>query len=128
MEILSSRVLCRTDDIARLRRFYERALGLHVYREYGDPAAPASGVVYFLGGGFLEITASTEPSPPITLWLQVRDVAVEVARLASAGVALGQEPTRMPWGLIEASVHDPQGNELRLVEVPHDHPLRRRVE
>ena len=35
---------------------------------------------------------------------------------------------RMPWGLIEGWIEDPDGLELRLVEVPPDHPLRRRVD
>jgi hypothetical protein len=32
----------------------------------------------------------------------------------------------MPWGLLELWVEDPDGNELRFIEVPEDHPLRRR--
>jgi hypothetical protein len=32
----------------------------------------------------------------------------------------------MPWGLVELWVEDLDGNELRLVEVPPTHPLRRR--
>jgi predicted enzyme related to lactoylglutathione lyase len=127
MEILSSRVVCHTDDIAGLRHFYEEVLGLRIYREYGRQAGQFTGVVYFLGGGFLEITASDRPSPPITLWLQVPKVTDEAARLAAAGVELAKDADRMPWGLIELWIRDPQGNELRIVEVPEDHPLRRRA-
>ena len=127
MEILSSRVICHTGDIAGLRRFYEEAVGLRIYREYGGRSGRITGVVYFLGGGFLEIAASSLPSPPITLWLQVPDVAAEGARLAAVGVEAVRDAERMPWGLIELWVRDPQGNELRLVEVPDDHPLRRRI-
>lgn len=127
MEVLSSRVIFHTSDLAGLRSFYEDTVGLGVYREYGQ-GGEVTGVVYFLGGGFLEVAAAATPSPPVTLWLQVADVGAEAARLHSAGVAVLREATRMPWGLVELWVRDPQGNELRVVEVPADHPLRRRVE
>ena len=125
MEVLSSRVLYRSGDFDALRRFYEQTLGLHVYREYGE-AERVLGVVYFLGGGFLEITRATTSSPPMALWLQVRDARAEVDRLRSEGVEVMRSAETMPWGLVEAWLRDPEGNELRLVEVPDDHPLRRR--
>ena len=127
MEVLSSRVICHSDDVASLRRFYEDQLGLRVYREYGA-GGRVTGVVYFLGGGFLEVAASNMSSPPFTLWLQVHDVTSETARLERAGVEVVEGARLMPWGLLEARVRDPHGNELRIVEVPPDHPLRRRVD
>ena len=127
MEVLSSRIICHSDDVGGLRRFYEDGLGLRIYREYGE-GGQVTGVVYFLGGGFLEVAASARSSPPFTLWLQVHDVTTEAARLKAAGVEVVQGARVMPWGLLEAWVRDPQGNELRIVEVPADHPLRRRVD
>ncbi len=126
MDVLSSRVLYRCGDFDSLRRFYGDILGLHPSREYGD-ATGIAGVVFFLGGGFLELVRAGPPSPSISLWLQVRDVSGEVARLAAAGVVVAKPAQRMPWGLVECWIHDPEGNELRLVEVPEDHPLRRRL-
>ena len=126
MEILSSRVICHTEGLASLRRFYEETLGLRIYREYGRGGG-VSGVVYFLGGGFLEVAEATTSSPPLTLWLQVPDVSAEASRLQALGVEIIQGPMAMPWGLVELWMRDPQLNELRLVEVPADHPLRRRV-
>lgn len=126
MEVLSSRVICHTDKLGDLRSFYEDVLGLRIYREYGA-SGEISGVVYFLGGGFLEIASSARPSPPVTLWLQVPDVKAEEAHLDAAGVQIVQPARRMPWGLIELWINDPRGNELRIIEVPADHPLRRRA-
>ena len=85
MEVLSSRVLYRSSNYDALREFYEQTVGLHVYREYG-PSEKVLGVVFFLGGGFLEITRAPTSAAPVTLWLQVRDVRVEEDRLRAAGV------------------------------------------
>ena len=126
MEVLSSRVLYRARHLPTLRHFYEHVLGLHVYREYG-PEDDVLGVVFFLGGGFLELTRSSPPSPPVSLWLQVPDVQREEDRLRRAGVEVAKAAEQMPWGLIESWVRDPEGNDLRLVEVPAGHPLRRRL-
>ena len=126
MEVLSSRVLYGSRDFDSLRRFYEQTVELHVYREYGL-GGDVRGVVFFLGGGFLEITRAATSSPAITLWLQVRDAAAEERRLRHAGVQVAKAVETMPWGLVESWVRDPEGNELRLVQVPDDHPIRRRL-
>lgn len=130
MEVLSSRILLRPTDLAASRRFYEDQLGLRVYREYGIDGR-VTGVVFFLGGGFLELAgggasmaaAATGP----LLWLQVDDLDAEHDRLRQAGVAVDEPPAAMPWGLHEMWVHDPDGVRIVIVEVPDDHPLRRRV-
>ena len=59
------------------------------------------------------------------IWIQVRDVRAEHARLAAAGVPIVREPVAEPWGLIEMWSEDPDGIRIVLVEVPADHPLRR---
>lgn len=126
MDVLSSRTLLRSTDPLRSQRFYRDTLGLAVYREFGDPASP--GLVFFLGGGFLEISGSSDTAPaPATmgLWLQVRDLAAEHERLAAAGVAIARPPEQEPWGLLEMWITDPDGVRIVLVEVPADHPLRR---
>ncbi|HVM40099.1 MAG TPA: VOC family protein [Acidimicrobiia bacterium] len=126
MEVLSSRVLYRSANFEALRRFYAETVGLHVYREYG-PSEEVLGAVFFLGGGFLEIARGATSSPSITLWLQVREARAEQQRLHDAGVEVVKAVETMPWGLVESWVRDPEGNELRLVEVPEDHPIRRRI-
>jgi predicted enzyme related to lactoylglutathione lyase len=126
VEILTSRILLRPTDIDRSRRFYEQAIGLAIYREWGT--GPTRGVVFFLGGGGLLELSGTAPEPPsgaISLVLQVRDIHDARQRLADQEVAVDAEPERKPWGLIEMSVHDPDGLSLIVVEVPPEHPRRR---
>ena len=127
MEVLSSRVIVVAQDFVGMRFFYEQLLGVRIYREYGTRET-VTGVVYFLGGGFLELVGHGTSSSPVTLWLQVLDAVSEQDRLRALGVRVRKTVERMPWGLIEGWVTDPEGNELRLVEVPPDHPLRYRVE
>jgi predicted enzyme related to lactoylglutathione lyase len=121
MEVLSSRVLLRPVDPERSHRFYGQTLGLPVYREF------EGGVVYFLGGGFLEVSgrSSHGAGPNLSLWLQVRDLAQTFAAAVASEVEVLAEPERKPWGLLEAWIADPDGVRICLVEVPDDHPLRR---
>lgn len=129
MEVLSSRVLIRPSVFAAGLAWYRDVLGLRVYREYGT-GGRVTGVVFFLGGGFLELVSGGGQAPGggATLWLQVHDVDAEHARLAAAGVEVLSAPVDEPWGLRECWVADPDGVRIALIEVPSTHPLRRRVD
>jgi catechol 2,3-dioxygenase-like lactoylglutathione lyase family enzyme len=125
MDVLSSRILLRPADVDRSRRFYRDALGLAVYREFGDRDDP--GLVFFLGGGLLEISGAGDGTEAgnLALWLQVRDLTAEQQRLQVAGLEIVRAPEREPWGLLEMWIADPDGLPIVLVEVPAQHPLRR---
>ena len=125
MEVLTSRILLRPADLSRSQHFYGDVLGLAIYREFGSAAEP--GVVYFLGSGFLEISghSSGGVGTSVMIWLQVRDIHAQHARLAAADVRILREPVTEPWGLTEMWIEDPDGVRIILVEVPEDHPLRR---
>lgn len=133
MDVLSSRLLITPADPVTSRHFYGEVLGLAIAREFGPPEH--RGVVYFAGGGFLEISGQAPPdvpAPQLRLWLQVRDAAAEferLQRLVAAGElaadALVRPPKLEPWGLIEMWLRDPDGMLVAVVEVPPEHPLRR---
>ena len=120
MDVLSSRILLRPGNLDCSRRFYRDTLGLAIYREFGPPDDP--GVVFFLGSGFLEVSghAAGPAGRSVLIWIQVRDVHVEHARLAAAGVPIVRELAAEPWGLIELWIEDPDGIRIVLVEVPAD--------
>ena len=94
-------------------------------REFGTGST--RGVVFFLGGGYLEITDQSveRPSSSTELWLQVRDVRRAEEELRAAGIRIIESAVEKPWGLVELRIEDPDGLVLILVEVPPDHPLRR---
>jgi catechol 2,3-dioxygenase-like lactoylglutathione lyase family enzyme len=126
VEVLSSRVLLRPVDPEASIAWYRDVLGLAIYREFGE--APHRGVVFFIGGGLLEVSgrSSGPPSDAIELWFQVRDVDRAHDELQAAGVNILREPRDEPWGLREMWITDPDGLQIAVIEVPEDHPLRRR--
>jgi catechol 2,3-dioxygenase-like lactoylglutathione lyase family enzyme len=118
MEVLAGRVLLHPVDMARSLAFYRDVLGLAVSREF------PGGTVFFLGGGYLELSGVAEApaGPAVALWLQVRDLAAAERELAGHVV---REARQEPWGLHEMWVEDPDGTRIVLVEIPADHPIRR---
>ena len=120
MQVLSSRILLRPSRPERSTAFYRDVLGLAIYRTF------PGGTVFFLGQGFLEVSAHGEggPTPGVALWLRVRDLAAAMEELAARGVVPDREPRLEPWGLHEAWISDPDGVRIVLVEIPADHPLR----
>ncbi|MBQ0826747.1 VOC family protein [Streptomyces tagetis] len=127
VHVLGSRMLLRPTDPDRARTFYGEQLGLAVHREFGT--GPDRGTVYFLGGGFLEVSGRAEApsaSPALRLWLQVEDAEAAHRELRGKGVEIVRPPVREAWGLVEMWIADPDGTPIVLVEVPADHPLRYR--
>jgi predicted enzyme related to lactoylglutathione lyase len=96
VDVLSSRILLRPSDLDRSRRFYRDVLSLAIYREFGPPDDP--GVVFFPGPG-LPGSPGTRPALPghsVMIWIQVRDVHAEHARLAAAGIPIIRESATEP--------------------------------
>ncbi|NEC24260.1 VOC family protein [Streptomyces parvus] len=126
VHVLGSRILLHPTDPDRSRAFYGEALGLAVYREFGT--GPERGTVYFLGGGFLEVSGRGEepPSSAIRIWLQVDDAEAAHEELRAKDVTVLRPPRRESWGLVEMWIEDPDGVRIAVVEVPDDHPLRYR--
>src|SRR4029453_13379192 len=124
MDVLSSRVLLHPTDPERSRVFYRDRLGLAIYREFGS--GPDRGTVFFLGGGFLELSgrAAAPPAPGMGLGVQGGGRATRRGELGERGVPILREPKREPWGLLEMWVADPDGVRICIVEVPEGHPLQ----
>ncbi len=130
MDVLSARTIIHPADLDRSLDFYGSVLDLAVARQFGT--GPGRGVVFFAGGGLIEVvgTGPTRPGDPfdrgrMALWLQVRDVSTTLDELSNKNVPIARAATLEPWGLIEAWIDDPDGIRIHLVEVPPDHPLRK---
>jgi catechol 2,3-dioxygenase-like lactoylglutathione lyase family enzyme len=134
MDVLASRTIIHPSDLDRSLAFYGDCLHLPVAREFGE--GTGRGVVFFAGGGMIEVVGTGPPQPlggerpasesdRVVLWLQVRSLEAAVAELAEREVVVVRAPTRELWGLDEAWIDDPDGLRIHLVEIPADHPLRR---
>ncbi|HVL84442.1 MAG TPA: VOC family protein [Pseudonocardia sp.] len=122
MEVLAGRVLLRPRDPGRTLAFYRDVLGLAIFREF------PGGTVFFLGGGYLEVSGSAPGNGvpgAAAVWLQVRDLAAAHAELVARGAEVWRPPRREPWGLDEMWLADPDGTPVVVVEVPPEHPMRR---
>lgn len=113
-------VAARATDLTESTRFWSELLGRPPAASFDPP-----GLVFFdLGGVRLLLEGA---APATTVYLQVADVAAEVARLRDAGLPIETEPhaiftheddTLGPAGTEEwmAFVKDPAGNLVGLVE------------
>jgi len=56
------------------------------------------GVVFFLGQGLLEVSGHAQgpPGRSVMIWIQIRDVRAEYARLAAAGALVIREQAAEP--------------------------------
>src|ERR671917_273421 len=90
-----SRVIVYPQDFARTVAWYDDVLGLARYREFGA-AGRITGVVYFLGTGFLEVSSHGgtfgAADGSVRLWLQVREVDAEPPPLAAPRAPVPRPP------------------------------------
>lgn len=109
-----------TDDLARMLRFYRDTLRLplHSYHENEGFAAFALGEVRFNIGRHAQVRGPARDPLRIMPHLGVSDIHTEYARLAAAGVTFIRAPEQEHWGGWVATLKDPDGNVLQLLEFP----------
>lgn len=121
MKLAAARVFVA--DLGAAIRFYEGALGLRV-RVRGLEAGYA---VFEAGSVDLVVEQVAQDAAPeerllagrfTGLSFSVEDIDAVCATLRAKGVAFSGEPERQPWGGTLATLRDPSGNELQLVEYP----------
>lgn len=109
-----STVIIYTPDMQGLARFYEETL------EIGAPVNTLPNHIgYWLGSNYLgfEPVDRVTPNPGgATVWFGVRNIETTLKRLASAGARLKMPATRQAYGDIHATVVDPDGNLIGLIE------------
>ncbi|MFY7973412.1 MAG: VOC family protein [Rubrivivax sp.] len=111
------------DDLAAAVPFYARTLGLPL--KFG---AAEDGFAVFDGGGVdlvLEFVPDNAPEDERVLVsrftgisLKVDDVQAEYRRLLDAGTRFDGVPEEQAWGGWLATLVDPGGNQLQLVQYP----------
>jgi predicted enzyme related to lactoylglutathione lyase len=103
-------VLLYTPDMAHLRAFYERVLGLK-FR-----TASPSWTAYQTGGALLALRPLPEgQSPYIELTFATGDLDAALRELVAHGVAVSGQIEMHGWGRL-ARLRDPEGNALALAQ------------
>src|SRR5262245_11736777 len=101
-----------------MARFYRDQLGL-------PPPTSNSDLINFDWGGVRlsvsvhdRVHGATQEPYRIMVNLAVDDIAAVHARLSVAGVAFARPPEREGWGGWVASLTDPDGNLIQLMQLP----------
>lgn len=121
MDLNTARVFVR--DIEAAKDFYSRGLGLQIKVD-----GSAHGYCVFKAGGtelVVETVADDAPEEErilvgrfTGLSFTVRDVEAAHRELAGRGVPFTGPPERQFWGGTLATLKDPSGNELQIVQHP----------
>lgn len=121
MELSGARLFVR--DLAAASRFYAQQLGLPLRAE-----SPELGYAVFAAGAVslvLERVGADAPEDEQILVgrfsglsFAVPDIAASYRRLGELGVRFDGPPETQAWGGILATLFDPAGNALQLVQLP----------
>jgi predicted enzyme related to lactoylglutathione lyase len=119
------RLVVTTNDYDAALAFYRDTLGLP---ELGAFTSPDGGRVTILSAGRAtlelsdpanaayidEVEVGRRVAGPIRVGLEVSDPDAMTRRVAAAGAAVLAEPTRTPWGSLNARIDAPAGLQLTL--------------
>ena len=121
MELSAARIFVR--DLSAAQAFYEQTLGLMQVA-----GSSASGFCVFAAGRCQLVVEFVAPDAPQEeqvlvgrfsgLSFAVRDINSEYSRLLRLGVFFSGAPEPQAWGGVLATLRDPAGNELQLVQYP----------
>ncbi len=121
MELSAARVFVR--DLPEAQRFYGSPLELPLRAGGAD-----HGYRVFLAGSLQLVVEHVPPEAPeedqvlvgrfTGLSFAVPSVEDEYNRLRAGGVPFTSEPEVQPWGGVLATLRDPSGSQLKLVQAP----------
>ena len=118
MQVHELTIMVGTDQPESLARFYGETLGLERVVKFRDP-------VFVAAGGFIRILDHSEISGPtaeparMQINLFIDDVSAEFQRVVSTdpSVKVHRAPERESWGGEVATLLDPDGNFVQLLEL-----------
>lgn len=121
MQLHTARIFVQ--DLALASRFYEETLGLPLKADGRE-----QGFCVFDAGPISLVVERVEDDAPAEdqalvgrftgLSFDVEDIQSKYTELSSLGVAFSGLPEPQRWGGILATLRDPAGNELQLVQQP----------
>lgn len=122
MNLSSARIF--VTDLAAAHRFYEQSLDLPLIA-----GSPTAGFCVYAAGNCQLVLESVAPDAPAEdlalvgrftgLSFAVADIEEQHCKLSAKGVVFSEAPERQPWGGSLATLLDPAGNALQLVQYPN---------
>ena len=110
-------VVCKVPDLARAKAWYAELLGVAPY--FDQPYYVGFNVGGFELGLDPDVSrAGPGPGGSVAYW-GVDDMAATWPRLVALGVAVVSEPRDVGEGIQVATVQDPFGNLIGLIQNPH---------
>lgn len=114
-QVRLSTVIIYTARFERLADFYARALDFPAPDTVLD-----NHIGYWLGDNYVAFEPPEDGHEPATgavrAWFGVSDIEAAYARLLEHGATARSSPERQPWGDVHATVLDPEGNVLGLIQ------------
>ncbi|PZC41485.1 MAG: hypothetical protein DK306_002562 [Chloroflexi bacterium] len=115
MQVTGAVINITSDNSARLGAWYRDVLRLPQATEMGEYAFRAGPLELIIDAHSDTRGPAAEPSR-VLLNLFVADIAAQHQRLSEAGVIFIRPPEQEPWGGIIATMTDPDGNYVQLVQ------------
>lgn len=103
---------------ATLANFYEHTLGLVPATRRPDHVAFAFGAFRLTIGVHLEVRGRAIDPLRLMINLAVEDIDKSFMRLRKLGVPFTRPPEPEPWGGWIATLSDPDGNTVQLLQLP----------
>jgi predicted enzyme related to lactoylglutathione lyase len=107
-----------TSDLERMFDFYDRLLRLPLHSRHDDFVAFELGEVRFNIGLHDRVHGASADPYRVMPHLGVDDIQGEYRRLKEEGVEFIRPPEREHWGGWIATLKDPDGNILQLLQLP----------
>ena len=107
-----------TDDLEKMFHFYNDTMRLPLHARHDDFIAFELGDIRFNIGLHGEVHGASADPYRIMPHLGVDDIHAEARRLAEAGVEFIRLPEQEHWGGWIATLKDPDGNILQLLQLP----------
>ena len=105
-----------TDNLERLVSFYRDILGLKMHRDHGDFVNFVFGPMRLNLGQHDRVTGGTADPFRTMVHYGVDDIHADCTRLAGLGVEFIRSPEQEDWGGWVATLLDPDGNVLQLLQ------------
>lgn len=112
-------VIIWTDNVTRLKKFYENVLGLNPYSIKPDFVSYKWNDIKFSIGEHASVEGNSVDQYRIMINFNVEDIKRTTQTLKEHGVKFIREPEHEHWGGQIATLEDPDQNIIQLLQQPN---------